>query len=156
MAKALGDVIAACNAMFTAVSGIKRVFTYAPNIAPSGSGDLPCVIPVLVRCTGTAQAGGYLRKDYELKFLMLISAYSKDLASMDAQAQGFLDTTIEQFFQHMQLGDSANITHLGHAHEEPLIEMDYGQITYGDQGNPYLGYTVLVRVTVKKALDQGV
>lgn len=155
MAKSLTEVIAACNAMFTAVSGINRAFTTAPDIAPSSASDLPCVIPIMVRCTGTAQAGGYLRKDYELKYLLLVSPFNKSLSSMDAQAQALLDSTIEQFFQHVQLGDSTNITHLGHAHEEPLIEMDYGQIDY-PQGTTYLGYQVLIRVTVKKALSQGV
>lgn len=149
MAKALTDVITDINAILATVSGIKKVFTNMPNVAPSGTADLPCCIPVLDRTSWKAQTIGFLRKRHGLKYLLLISTRGKDLSSTDAQAKAFADSVPEALFPYVQLNDPNNIAHID---ENTELVMTYQDINYS--GTEYVGFVIEIPVIIKKVIPQ--
>lgn len=152
MTKAFSDVITACNTIFNGIAGIQRVYTDAPGVAPSGQGDLPCCIPILQRVVAKGQSNGYLRKDYTLKYYLLVATQGKDLSRADAQAKLFADRVPEAFFPFVQLGDGANIDHGGTSDSQGM-SMDYKAIDYAGSG--YVGFDITLYATIKMVIGQG-
>jgi hypothetical protein len=147
--KTISDIITAANAIFATVSGIKRVYPEAPDVPPSGNGDLPCVIPIVLGVdTPPAQAIGYQRKDYTIKFFLLVSPLSKNLISIEKQCRPFLDSVPDAFFPHVKLNDSG----IDHAN---LDSMKYGDIPY-NPSTTYVGYEMMLSATVKNVIAQDI
>jgi hypothetical protein len=148
--KTITDIISAANAIFLTVPGIKRAYAEAPDTPPSGSGDLPCVIPIVESvATPPAQAFGFQRKDYSIKFLLLVATYSKGLVAIEKQARPFIDSVPDAFFPHVKLNDSG----IDHANVD---EMHYKALEYTPGGAVYVGYEVMLSATIKNVLAQGV
>jgi hypothetical protein len=148
MAATVDDVIKAINDIFIGINGIKRVFTEAPDTPPSASGDLPCVIPLVSVVVPDAQAFGYLRKDYTIRYLLLASVGSRGLISAEKTARPFADSVPDAFFAHVKLNDST-IDHGG------VIRMEYKAIEYTPGGAVYIGYEIYFAATIKSVIDQG-
>lgn len=139
-------VIAAANTLFQTVPGVKRVFQQAPDQAPSA--DLPCVVPVLSSFQHSAQANGYQRKDYVIKFHLLVRPYSGSLVTVEKEARPYGDAVVDLFFPHVKLGDEA----IDHA---AIVQADYGEIPYNSQ-QIYVGWTFTLNATIKQTIAQGV
>lgn len=141
----LNTVIDAANALFMTVPGMKRAFQYAKNVGPSA--DLPCVIPIASRLEHSAQANGYQRKDYTIRYLLLVTPLNKDLEKMDKQARPFGDLVADVFFPHVKLNSSA----IDHAQ---LTIGEYAEINY-NEADKYIGWTFTLTATIKTPLEQG-
>jgi hypothetical protein len=147
--KTISDIITAANAIFMTVPGIKRAFTEAPDTPPSGSGDLPCVIPIVQGVeTPPAQAIGYQRKDYTVKYLLLVLPYSTNLVSIEKRCRPFLDGVPDAFFPHVKLNDAG----IDHANVD---SMKYGNIPYNPSVT-YVGYEIMLSATIKNVLAQDI
>lgn len=153
MSKDITDAITDINTILAAVTGINRTYATAPDNAPVGSGDLPCCIPIVETATCTAQAGYYMRMDYKIKYLLLVSPYQKSMQSIEAQCRPFINRVSLALFAHVQLNDAANVDHLGTSTDEPLLTFNYGVIPYA--GQEYIGYTIDLNVTAKQVVTQG-
>lgn len=139
--RTVSDVITDINAIFMTIPGIVRAFTEAPDVPPSASGDLPCVIP-LVQGAVPTQEFDLLRKVYTIRYLLLVTPGGKGLVSAEKQARPFIDSVIDTFFAHVKLGD-ANLDH------GQIKSMNYMEITYAVGGTSYIGYEVIFEVTNK-------
>lgn len=144
----VNTVIYAANALFRTVSGIKRVFDEAPDTVPSGSGDLPCVIPVSASVQHIDQADGLQRKNWTIKFLLLVTPYNKNLVSMEKLARPFADPVLDLFWQHGWL----NVT-TGEIDHTMITMAEYGNITYNEAAD-YLGWTFTLTATLKQSLER--
>lgn len=147
-------IIAAANALFQDIPGIRRVYKESPNVPPSG--DLPCIIPVVEGFKHTAQANGYQRKDYRIIFLLLVAPGGvRDLPSLEKAARPFGDLVADAFFGHVKLGDET----IDHAE---LSDGDYSAIYLSrnpqanQSGQSYVGWTFTLTATLKKEMDQGI
>jgi hypothetical protein len=139
------DIITASNALFITVPGIKRTFQEAPDTPPSGSGDLPCVIPIVEGNRPSFQAFGYRRRDYTIKFIVLIATYSKGLISIEKQARPFMDNIDDVFAPHVKL----NNPDIDHA---DLTDLQYTRIEYTPGGAIYVGIIATMNATIKKVI----
>lgn len=144
----VNTVIYAANALFRQVPGIRRAFDEAPDTPPSGTGDLPCVIPIGTSVQVTDAANGLQRKDYTIKFLLLVTPYNKNLVSMEKQARPFADAVLDLFYQHGCLGTSPD--QIDHS---LMTVGEYGAITY-NEGQEHLGWTFTLTATVKQELER--
>jgi hypothetical protein len=151
--KTVGDVIAAANAIFAGVTpAIKRVYTEAPDTAPSGSGDLPCVIPIVLSGEQPpAQAMGLQRKNYTIRYLLLITPYSKSLVSVEKQCRPYLDAVLDAFYPHVRLGVPFPADGISGIFLSNLGSAKYGDISY-NPGNVYVGYELTLTATVQTVM----
>jgi hypothetical protein len=142
------DVITDINSIFTGINGIKRVFTEAPDTAPSAPGDLPCVIPLVERMDGTAAAFSYQAKTYTIRYLLLVTPTNRGLISAEKACRPFMDSVPDAFFAHVKLNDST----VDHGE---LNFMEYKAIEYTPgSGIIYVGYEIYFTVTIKSVIDQ--
>jgi len=146
----LSDIVDAAGKIFLTVPAIKRFYALAPDVAPSSSGDLPCVITVVDTVNAKAQAFGYLRLDFSLKFLLLVRPHNSKLAELEKVARPFMIPVCRAFFGRVRLADRAHIDHIGN--EEKTISMDYRSIPYA--GVDYIGYEIYLPITAKLVVDQ--
>jgi hypothetical protein len=146
-------IIAAANAIFKTVPGIKRVYSECPNVPPSG--DLPCVIPILEKINQDSQAFSYQRKDYKITYLLLVApGGARDLPSLEKQARPFGDPVLDAFYPHVKL----NSDQIDHA---SLDDGEYTAITLNKAGSAlqgqssYVGWMFTLNATLKKSLEIG-
>lgn len=142
----VNTIIYAANALFRQVPGIKRVYDEAPDVGPSA--DLPCVIPVSSSVVMSDAATGLQRKDYTIKFLLLVTPYNKNLVSMEKLARPLADPVLDLFWQHGWLNVSS-----GAIDQAQMTAGQYGNITY-NEAHDYLGWTFTLTATIKQALER--
>src|SRR5690348_10837380 len=103
----VNTIIYAANALFRQVAGIKRVYDEAPDQGPSA--DLPCVIPISSSVQHLDQADGLQRKNWTIRFLLLVTPYNKNLESMEKLARPFADPVLDLFWQHGWLNVTSGV-----------------------------------------------
>lgn len=142
----VNTVINAANDLFRQIPGIVKVFSEAPDVGPSA--DLPCVIPVSSTIDQSDGANGLQRKDYTVKFLLLVTPYNKNLPAMEKKARPFGDPVLDLFYQHGCLDtDPETIDN------SMMSSGGYDQITYNETQD-YLGWIFTLRATVKNELER--
>lgn len=147
-------IIAAANAIFATVPGIKRVYAECPNVPPSG--DLPCVIPILEKVRQDSQAFGYQRKDYLITYLLLVApGGARDLPSLEKQARPFGDPVLDAFYPHEKLNNEL----IDHASlddgEYTAISLNKSGSMITGQASSYIGWMFTLNATLKKVLEKG-
>lgn len=147
----INEAIAAINAIFDSIPEIGRVYSEAPDVASSELGELPCVIPIFQSLAHKAQAFDYQRKDYTIKYLVLVAPYSKTLIELERDARPLVDKIADRFFQNVRLNDTANIDHA------TLDTINYTSIEYNPaSGVTYIGLECMFSVTIKQVINQTV